>query len=102
LDKVTLCKIVDSVLNEESGSSGDESEDDDISSYTDIEFVVSDGGNEISRAVQIVRVKCSKVTRRRHSVDWKWMENQNMTMYPFDQSVVFQQKLYINGVCFAI
>jgi hypothetical protein len=80
LDKVSLCKIVDSVLNEERGSSRDESEadDDDISSDIDREYVGSDGGNQISSAIQIVPAKCNKVTQRRCSIDWEWMENQSV------------------------
>jgi hypothetical protein len=54
---------VDGILNEEIGSFSDESEkDDDISSDMEIAFLGSDGNNEISSAIKLVIVKCTKVT----------------------------------------
>jgi len=54
---------VGGILNEEIGNFSDESEKaDDISSDIEIEFLGSDGNNEISSARQIVTAKCTKVT----------------------------------------
>ena len=90
------------VLNEEIDSFNNESEKDyDISSDSEIEFFGSDGNNEISSAIQIVTAKCTKVTRRKHIINWKLMENQNVVVcILLIQSVVFQRKLYINLTLF--
>jgi hypothetical protein len=85
------------VLNE-IGSFSDESEkDNDISSDIEIEFLGSDANNEIRSAIQIATVKSTKVTRRKHIVNWKLLENQNVAVcILLIQSVAFQRKLYIN------
>lgn len=86
------------VLNEEIGGFSDESEkDNDISSDTEIEFLGSAGNIEISSAIKIATVKCTKVTRRKHIVNCKLMENQNVAVcILLIQSDAFQRKLYIN------
>lgn len=83
------------ILNEEIGSFSDESEkDDDISSDIEIQFLGSDGNSEISSAIQIATAKCTKVTRRKHIVNWKLMENQNVVV-----CILLIQSVSFNGNC---
>lgn len=92
------------ILNEEIGNFSDESEKaDDISSDIEIEFLGSDGNNEISSARQIVTAKCTKVTWRKQIVNWKLMENQNMVIcILLIQSFAFNRNCTYIWLCFAI
>jgi hypothetical protein len=86
---------VGGVLNEEIGSFSDESEkDDDISSDIEIEFLESDRNSEISSAIHIVTAKFSKVTRRKHIVNWTLMANQNVVV-----CILLIQSFAFNGNC---
>ena len=72
LDKITVRKIVDRVLNKVIAQLMS-----DVSSDTDNALVESKEDNNIDNVGQFVPAKCVKVTQRKHISGRKWTENQN-------------------------